>query len=207
MKKNLCTILSVLFVAALLAGCGNGGRLGAIPTPHVEYPPAQPTVVVVVPPAPTAPAPAPTQPVVVPPAPTTAPAPSTGCLDPKAFAAILNKWHKVNASEPGPAINEADQMWEQFAKSGTLPGATYLTTNNTVNAGPKGSAIMWTNLAHGTVSVVSGAPLTGKWLPLFTQGDWGFYALYDTVNVPSSGRVAYLCDTFHPDTMLDYWGK
>lgn len=116
---------------------------------------------------------------------------TAGCLTVDAFASM---WKASTASQgPGPLIEALNMAWD--GAGGTI-GSGWTSGPHTVSP----MAIVWTDLLHNAPPAGS-----GKWVALRVQGQWGVFAAYDTVTVPTPGRSAKLCQSLDPAKDLAGW--
>lgn len=183
-------------VSPTLAAPGAGSSSGCTP-------PAGYSGYWAVPPGcPGAPAPTPASPVLATPAAPAAGAPA--CLKIAQVKDILERNHKIDAGNPGPAITELDVLFDTNASVGSWIGEQWMSGPHKVNRNSNASVIVWTNTNFAVVKLGSIAADSTKWVPLFVQGSWGIYVAYDDVTIPSPGRLGWTCELFKPSS-LNYW--
>ena len=116
---------------------------------------------------------------------------TTGCLTVEAFASM---WKASSTSQgPGPLIQVLNNAWDM--SQGAI-GTQWPVGPQSVEP----MSLVWTDL-------LSNRPPAGqgKWVPLRTQGQWGVFAVYDSLTVPSPGRSARLCTSLDPAKDLAGW--
>lgn len=139
-------------------------------------------------PAPEEPSPPQYQPPTAPEAPA---APTANCLPLKTFAKM---WSASKASDgPGPLIELLNNSFDM--SNGTV-GTQWPVGPQTVEP----VSVVWTDLLQHPMPAAS-----GKWVPLRTQGQWGVFAVYTAVTVPTPGRSARLCQSLDPARDLAGW--
>lgn len=128
---------------------------------------------------------------VEPPAPEAPAAPTTNCLPVEQFAKM---WSATKVSDgPGPLIQLLNNGWDM--SQGAI-GTQWPVGPQSVEP----MSIVWTDLLSHPAPAA-----TGKWVPLRTQGQWGVFAVYTTVEVPTPGRSARLCTSLDPARDLQGW--
>ncbi len=142
------------------------------------------------------PPPAPYVPPAAPPAapPADPPAgPSTNCLTIAQFQAM---WTTSSPAQgPGPLIQTLNNA---FDMSGGHIGTQW--PNGPMTVEPM--SLVWTDLLQNAAPGPA-----GKWVPLRLQGQWGVYAVYDRVTIPTPGRSARMCTSLDPARDLSGWSR
>lgn len=120
----------------------------------------------------------------------------SSCLS---IADFVRMWSaSTPAQGPGPLIQALNEVWDQNGLPGgqSRIGTGWLTGPMAVEP----MSLVWTDL----LSNPAPAPY-GKWVPLRTQGNWGVFAVYDRLVVPTPGRSARMCESLDPEDQLPGW--
>ncbi len=118
---------------------------------------------------------------------------------------IINKWHELYPSNPGPAITALNELWDSNAADGQLVGQQWDHGPFTITVGPKQFAIFWTGPHSGTLEMTNP---DGTLVPLYVQGAWGIYGAWNTnVVCNSPGRSMWPDRALNPEVDFPWWGN
>ena len=140
------------------------------------------------------------------PAPMQTPAAPTAKPRPLTIAEFQSMWTSTPTDNPGPLMRMLDTWYDTQAKA--LGAATWeygfqKEVGGWIAVPP---SIVWTDTKDRWFTTVNGTALdAGDVVKLRCQGNWCVYAIYDTVVVPTPGRMAILERWLNPAADLPGW--
>lgn len=177
-----------LVLALALAGCGYRLEVGPQST---TTPPAQPPA-----------APAEPTPTAMP----TATAEPTPAATPLPVEEFRKMWESTPTDNPGPLMRELDTWYDTQAKALQVATWQYGFQKEVGGWTAVPGSIVWTDTKDAWFTTVDGSPLDpGDVVRLRCQGNWCVYAIYDTVVVPTPGRMVILDRWLDPANDLSGW--